>query len=201
MASNTEICNMALSHLGIGKTLSAVETDRGEEASTCRVFFETARDATLRDFAWPFATKIAALGLVESDPNDEWAYSYRFPTDCLKLRRMLSGVRNDSRQSRSPTKIAKDTAGKLIFSDEVDAQAEYTVRVSDPAFFTDDFILALSLRVASYIAPRVTGGDPFKMGERAMRMYLQEISVAKASALNEEQSEEDPESEFITARN
>lgn len=200
MASKTGICNMALSHLGVGKNIANLDTDKGEEASVCRVFFETARDATLRDFAWPFANKSAALGLVEANPNDEWQYSYRYPSDCLKFIRIPSGTRNDTRQSRVPYKVSKDDAGKLLFTDMVDADGEYTVRITDPVFFTEDFVLALSLRIAAYIAPRITGGDPFKMGARAMQMYLVELSVARASALNEEQSEEDPQSEFIRAR-
>src|SRR5688572_11149621 len=111
MASETEIANLALSHLGVGKEIANLETERSQEAVACRRFYDTARDATLRDFSWPFATKIAVLGLIEADPNDEWDYSYRYPSDCLQLRRILSGVRNDTRDSRVPFKLAHDDSG------------------------------------------------------------------------------------------
>lgn len=200
MASSTEICNLALSHLGVGKEIANLETEQSQEASACRRYYETARDNTLRDFNWPFATRYAALGLVEEDPNEEWDFSYRYPSDCLKLRRILSGTRNDSRQSRVPYQIAQDNTGKLIFTDKDDAEVVYTYRETDPDKFTSDFIMALSFRLANYIAPRLTNGDPFGLGKRALDMYSYEISVAAANSYNEQQDEEPVDSELIRSR-
>lgn len=199
-SSSTEICNIALSHLGVGKEIANLETENSEEASACRRFYDIALEGTLRDFDWPFATKIADLGLVEEDPNDEWTYSYRYPTDCVKVRRLLSGERNDTHQSRQPYRIARDTSGRLVFTDLEDAQVEYTVLVEDPGQYPSDFTMALSLRIAIYVAPRITGGDPFKLGSRAEEMYRVILGKAQASAFNEEQPDVLPESEFIRAR-
>lgn len=199
-ASIADICNLALSHLGVGKEIANLETENSEEAQTCRRFYETVRDQTLRDFAWPFATRIAALALVDEEPNDEWDYSYRFPSNALKIRRILSGIRNDSRQTRTPYKIAGDTSGSLIYTDMEDAEIEYTIRVTNPLRYPPDFLMALSLRLASYIAPRLTGGDPFKLGNRALELYAFEIGKSEASAANEEQPDETPESEFVQER-
>src|SRR3990167_2163908 len=135
MPSEVEICNMALGHLGVGKEIANLETEKSTEASLCRRFYANTRDEALRDFPWPFATKLAALGLIEEDPNDEWGFSYRYPSDCLRLRRLLSGLRNDTRQSRAPYKIGKDDQGRLLFADLEDAEAEYTARITDPALF------------------------------------------------------------------
>ncbi len=205
MASDTEIANLAISHLGSGKEILNLETERSAEALVCRRFFDTAREATLRDFPWPFATKFAALGLLTSSeddthPNDEWTYQYQYPSDCLKLRRLLSGTRNDSRQTRAPYKMAYGDSGQVLFTDLENASAEYTLRVDDPGRYPPDFVMALSLRLASYIAPRMTAGDPFKLGDRAMRFYEYEISKAKATSANEQQDEEEPDSEFIRER-
>jgi hypothetical protein len=60
--------------------------------------------------------------------------------------------------------------------------------------------MAFSLLLASYIAPRITGGDPFKMGERALRMYDYSIGKSRSNSVNEQQDEEPPQSEFINAR-
>lgn len=200
MASSTEICNIALSHLNIGKEIAALDTEQSQEASACRRFYDTALDAVLRDFNWPFSTKIDVLALIEEDPNDEWAYSYRYPTDCLKIRRVLSGVRNDNRQSRVEYKIARDDAGQVVFCDIEDAEIEYSVREEDPEKYPSDFILAFSYRLAGYIAPRLTKGDPYKLGEKAMQMYDIELSKAFGNAVNEEQAPMDVEAEIIRAR-
>lgn len=191
---------MALSHLGVGKEIANLETERSQEAAACRRFYDVALEATLRDRAWPFATKIAALGLIEEDPNSEWGFSYRYPTDCLKIRRLLSGTRNDNRQSRMPYKLGQDSSGRLIWTDLEDAECEYTILADEPGLYPPDFTLALSFRLASYVAPRVTGGDPFKMGDRALQMYAAELGLASQSSFNEEQAEEEVQSEFIRGR-
>ncbi len=199
-SSTTAIANLAISHLGIGKEIANLDTERSAEAQACRRFYETAREITLRDFAWPFATKINELGLVEEDPNDEWAFSYRYPTDCLTVRRILSGIRNDNRQSRVPYRVTRDSSGLLIYTDMEDAELEYTIDETDVSRFPADFVMALSFLLATYTAPRLTGGDPFKLGPRAMELYQLELSKARATAANEEQAEELPDAEMIRVR-
>lgn len=202
-ASETEIANLALSHLGVGTRIAVLATERSQEANACRQFFDICRDAMLRDFSWPFATKIVDLVQVEEDPNVEWAYSYRYPSDCLKLVRILSGVRNDTRQTRVPTKIVQDddTTGKIILCDLIDAQAEYTYCPTQIERWPADFVMALSFRLASYIAPMITGADPFKLRPQAMQFYEFEVGKAKANSANEEQVEDLPDTELINARN
>lgn len=200
MASKTEICNLALSHLGVSKEIANLDTERSAEASACRRFYETARDAALRDFPWPFATVMQPLGLIEEDPNTEWAFSYQYPVNCMKIRRILSGSRNDDRQSRVPYKIARGSSGAVIFTDAEDAEIEYTFKETDAGRYQPDFIMALSLRLAAYIAPRITAGDPTKLGDRALSLYRFELSKAEATSVNEEQDDELPESEFIRGR-
>jgi hypothetical protein len=199
MASPTEICNLALGHLGIGKEIATLE-EKSDEAAACRRYYPLAVEAVLGDFAWPFATRFATLALVESDPTEEWAYSYRYPSDCLMVRRILSGTRQDSLGSREEYRIASDSQGMIILTDKEDATIEYTVELTDTAMFGADFIEALSFRIAMAIAPRVTGGDPFGLGNRAAKMYEAAIQGAKAGAANEEAPPPPLEAESIRAR-
>lgn len=200
MASRTEICNLALSHLGEGKEIANFSTERSQQAESCRRYFDIALQCVLRDFSWPFASKIECLSLIQAHPNTEWGYAYRYPTDCLDVRRILSGQRNESRASRVAYKISQDESGLVIFTDSAKAWLEYTVRAEDSTRYPPDFIMALSFRLAAYIAPRVTGGDAFKMGDRAMQMYGWELSKAMAGAANEEQADLEIDSEFIRIR-
>lgn len=200
MASKVDIANLALSHLGHGKSISNLETDRSDEANVCRLFYDLCRDSVLKDYKWPFLTKFAALALVEEDPTDEWAFSYRYPTDALEIKRILSGTRNDTRQSRVPYKMGQDNDGKLIYTDMEDAEIEYSAKADDPSKYPPDLVLALSFKLAVYIAPRIAAGDPNKLGARAMQMYEIELSKSLATAFNEEQAEELPDSEFIRSR-
>lgn len=199
-SSKTEIANIALAHLGVGKEIANLDTENSAEANTIRRFYETARDEVLRDFNWSFTTKFATLAEIEEDPTDEWSYSYRYPSDCLKLRRILSGTRNDSRQSRVPYKLGQDSEGLLLYTDMEDAEIEYTVRVEDTSLYPADFTMAFSYKLAFYSAPRLAAGDPFGLANKAAQMYQMMIAKAAHSDLNENQVEQDVDAEWIRAR-
>lgn len=191
---------MALSHIGISKPVANIETEQSQEAAACRTFYDIARDKVLRDINWPFTTKMDSLALVEEDPNDEWVYSYRYPSDCLDIRKIQSGIRNEINTQRIPYRVASDDQGLLIFTDREDAILEYTARIEDVNLFPADFMLALSYKIAAYIAPRLTGGDATQWVEQINALYRIEIQNAAANAQNEEQPDVYPDSEFVQAR-
>lgn len=191
---------MALSHLGVGYEIQNIETEQSQEATACRRYYDIALQTTLTDYPWPFAIVTSALALIEEDPNEEWGYSYRYPSDCLHALRMLSGYRNDTHDSKVPFKISKDSAGKIIYSDIENAELEYTSLVEDPQFYPSDFELALSYKIAFLIAPRITAGDPFGLRAEASRQYDIAVSNAKRNASNEEQPDILPDSSLIKGR-
>lgn len=200
MASSTEIANMALSHLNVSKEIANIESEQSQEAAACRRFYDPAIEATLRDFAWPFSIKFKTLALIEENPTTEWDFSYRYPVTCLKIIRVLSGSRNDSRESRVEYKIASDDAGLVIYCDQDDAVIEYVSKEDDPEKYPSDFTIALSYRLAAYIAPRLTKGDPFNLADKCWKLYLLELSKAQANSVNEEQVAYPVEAEIIRAR-
>lgn len=201
MATKLGIVNMAISHLGIGKEVADFDAEKSQEAACARRFYDTALDTILSDADWSFATKIQALALIETEPNTEWAFSYRYPSDCVSFRRVLSGIRNDTQDTVARYKLAQDSAGRIIYADEEDAQAEYGIRADNPAFYPSDFALAFSYLMAGLMAPRLTAGDPFKLGARAWQMYGTLVSMAKARSANEQRPDESPDAESIRARN
>lgn len=196
----TSICNLALSHIGISKEIANIDTEKSAEANACRRYFDLCINQLLRGCNYPFADETAAGQLVDEDPNTEWSYSYRYPSDCSRLKKILSGTRNDSRQTRIPYKIANDGSDKLIYTDMQYAYFQYTVKINDVSIFPSDLVSALSFLLAFYIAPRLTRGDPFKMGDRAYKAYIFAKAEAEANAFNEQQDEEPVESEFIRDR-
>lgn len=200
MPTDTEICNLAIGHLGVGKEIQSLASDSSQEARICRRFFAQSRDETLRDFPWPFTRKFARLGKVADDPTTEWGLSYRYPSDCIRFGRILSGIRNDSRQTRVPMIISHDATGKLIFTDAIDAVAEYHAPIIETGKWDAAFVGALALLLAYYIAPGLTSGDPNKLGDRAQKGYFFFYNKAQEDALHEQQEEEVPEAESITGR-
>jgi len=200
MSSTTELANLALSHLGQNQEIANVETEKSSYAATMRRLLPIAVETFLKDFPYSFCNVTSALALVEEDPNDEWAYAYRYPTDCLKPIRILSGVRDDTRQSRVNYVIGKDSSGRLIYTDQSEASLEYVSFVNDPSKYPADVLLAMSFFLAGLAAPRICGEDPFKMGDKAMANYRYFKGKCDSSNANDQQQPEPPEAEHIRAR-
>lgn len=201
MASKTSICNLALRHLGHSKTVANVDTERSKEALACRTFYDQVLAEVLRDFPWPFALRTDDLELVEEDPNDEWAFSYRYPVSSARFRRILSGSRIDTPESKVPFKIGKDDTGRLIFCDLEEAQGQWTDgTIYDPEQWPADFIESVALLLAFYIAPSVTAGDEFKLGARAGSLYNWRVSRGQANSLNEEEADPEPDAAIVRTR-
>lgn len=198
-ASDVDIANQALSHIGVSKFIANLETEQTNEARACRTFFNTARNAMVRDFPWPFATKFAQLGLVSQDPTDEWKFEYAYPSDAVKLIRIVTGTPNDNQQSREKFRVIHGAASTTIYANASPACMEYVLRLEDTARFPDDLVLALGYRLAIYIAPRLAKNH-LKITPQLFRLYRQELTTAAANAQNDESLHEEPASEFERAR-
>lgn len=204
------ICNMALGHLKITRQISILASDKSSEAEAFRLFYDNCKQQMLEDFKWPFATTQGSLALIENNPfpinssgDSEWAFAYQYPADALNFVRILSGIRNEARADRVPFRIMSNnvTSGlKMILTDMSCAVGEWTSNIVSEDSFTSSYAMALSLKLAGVVAPMVTGGDQFKLGMRALQLYGIQLEQAKANSLNEEQMEQEPESEFVLAR-
>lgn len=203
------ICNMALGHLKITQQIASLVTDMSAAGVACRTFYSIVKQSMLEDFKWPFATVQGGLALIASSPfpfdsfgDSEWAYAYQYPSAAVNFVRIVSGIRNESRLDRVPFRIFNNPAdsSKLILTDMPSAIGEWTTNVVTEDMFSASYVMALSYKLAAAIAPMVTGGDPFKLGDRALQLYEKEKINAQANALNEEQMDIEPESEFVQAR-
>ena len=206
--SKTNICNLALGHLGVAREIANIDTENSKEAQACRRFFNIVRDMILRDFNWPFARKVVALDLIQENPSSKWCFSYRYPTDAVRLIRICPITENVSTYQnyeseefyRIPFEIARDGNARAIWTNLDSPELEYISDVDDVSDLPPDFQLAFSYLLAGHIAPRVTGGDPFSTGSRSYQLYAQILEKAKANASNEIEQGRERESEFITVR-
>lgn len=204
--SSTAICNRALRHLGVSKTITST-ADRSNEARACLDFYDDVVDEVLRDFDWPFARRHVALAQVTEDPTSEWQYGYRLPGDVLAVRRILngSGVRTETETTKIPFLFTADASGGLLYTDlqatsSAPVVVRYTTRVTDVTQFPPDFGRSLELLLAAYMAPSLTEGDELKLRERAFGLYAARLGMAKVNAANEERQDVPPDSEFVSVR-
>lgn len=83
MASKIEIINKALQMLG-QEPLPSADVD-SVAARRAQSAFDSALEALLRSFPWPFAIKRANLERSAETPAYHWKYYYRIPADCMFL--------------------------------------------------------------------------------------------------------------------
>ena len=106
----------------------------------------------------------------------------------------------------APTTPYAETSGQWIYTNwpgtniSLPTIIEYTFDNKNIPQWTPEFIEALSLKLASYLVPALTTGDPNATQQKIEQLYAQAISHAQTMAGNNEQRPEEPESEFIRAR-
>lgn len=197
MTSQIETVNLALGHL-LRAPIQDLEED-SSEATVADQFWDNTLGQVLRDFPWPAYSRTVALSPVEHE-STKWVYCYRYPADCAFFRGIESAVRNPSSRQRIPYRIGSDSEGKVIYTDQAEAVGEYTVRDINTGAMDEDFAMAVSWRLAAYMAPQLAEKEPMKVRKACFEGYAAELSKAQANAANEEQLEQEPESRLIQSR-
>jgi hypothetical protein len=203
--SKTDIANMALSNLGSGKEISDLETERSQEASACRRFYDTALTATLRDTDWGFNRKIVSLTRVQDFRTTkvyswEWDFSYQMPAEAIIVRRLGLGNRIDPLDYEVPFEIQVGTSGSLIMTNLESAVAQIGIAVSEVELYPPDFVLAVSMLLSALIAPRLTNGDPLGLGAKSYQKYQLMIASAQKNDIVQSGGPSEPESLMISER-
>ncbi len=202
MATQVAIYNLVLTRCGVTQPVTAVDED-STGAQQCTAVYEICRDEVLRAFPWEFAAVRAALALIEEDPNDDWAYSYAWPADCITPRMIPGGARGTSQPFvRGYTPGAEGPpavpAVRHILTDVADAELIYTARVTDPTLFNADFVSALAWRMAMDVSIGMSRAPSFY--QTAERNYPAVLARAKANAANETKSDPPDDENYITER-
>lgn len=217
MASEVEICNLALSNIRAGSINSLDESS--VQAQQCKLKYGILRDRCLRETAWQFNRKIRALALTTTEIFG-WAYAYSYPVDCLKIHRLVPSYEEITTDSASavsrlydselitprdlrrqiPYEVFNFDDSKLIAANDADLRVDFAAKVTDPNLFSDDFIMALSHLLASELAIPIAGGEAGRaLRGDSLQMYNRYLSSAAVSDLNDKYLGT-AESEYITAR-
>lgn len=228
MGNLTEIivANMALSRIGISRSITTDgtgllvnATNASLELTACTFWFSRCRDRVLADFPWTFARKYTTLTLADDGTGevwvDEWDNAYTYPSDCLHIRRFVTGAGagtshgaddvqygplSESLDTAWPYVVRQHAGVQVILTDvaEADAKIEYTARVTDQTLWTEQYGSVLAWLLAAEIAmPLSVSGD---RRDTALRYYDYELRLARANSANEERQHREPDGPFIRAR-
>jgi hypothetical protein len=141
--ADEDIANMALAHIGAAGSISDLDTDTNEESVVINRFLTKAREQMLRSHDWSFATKTATLSDQTEEPNEEWSYGYRYPSDCIKARRIFTGEdRVPTPGAAIPFKIANNTTTTSISAATAANPVVLTVASTEHLFNGDQIIIS-----------------------------------------------------------
>lgn len=213
MSSVVEICNMALSRIGLSQRID--DLDEGTvNAEQCGLFYEHSRDFVLRaDNDWGFATAFADLAELDVNPDQSFQHAYGVPIDCMRIRRLVSagypqvdwpvlGCNGYSygypRIPEIGFRVINGVSNRLIATNASPARLEYTLKVEAPELFDPVFVSALAWKLAANIAPALS--KVASIASSCEGQYQMEIMRARTIALNEGSTAHVHESSFITGR-
>lgn len=202
MASDVQICNLALQHLGASpRVVSLSPPDGSVETGYCVNSYSVARQAMLEEGEWTFGRKRSQLAPLETNPSQTWAYAYALPADYLRAVRVLQRYSTDkaalfaTEYGETPLPPPEwqgadyEIEGGVILTNEPDAVLIYKADVIDTRNYTPTFVLALSYHLAGLLAgPVIKGLQGAQVGQkmleiaRGMAMQSSTLS-ARASQL------------------
>jgi hypothetical protein len=197
MASEVQIARLALQHLGDRFDLTSL-TEATPEAEQVNLVFANVRDMVLREHPWKFARKYASPAALSGDAPGNWAYMYTYPSDALRIIRIVNPLGDDKTPIRF--EVARNSSDlRVILTNESQPTIEYTQRITDPQQFDPQFSTALSYRIAQYIAMPITGDRQIMADMKTLADM--EVGKAKASDANEGFETPNPsEADWINAR-
>lgn len=195
MASVTQICNLALSHLGDTATVSSIDPPEGSaQAEHCARFYPIARDTLLEMHSWSFAVRRAPLALLSVE-NAQWLYTYAMPANVINVLAVIPPEANDDysvmhnipdqygyRPELLPTAgnyvpqrysiETLATGQQVIVTNQENAVLRFTTTVSDSTKFSPLFTISLSWLLASMLAGPIIKGDVGAAeGKRCYQMF------------------------------
>lgn len=201
MASEVEIANLALSHLGDSATVSSLSPPEGSaQAERCARFYPLARDVMQEEFVWSFCTRRKLLALVANWSSGKWAYAYAVPSEMLHPISVSHPEASSDQvdvlglRPGAPFQLeGTDTGQVVILTNQPDAELRYTIRVRDTTKFSAQFVEALSWRLASMLAgPILKGEAGIKMTQSCLQIAISlggEAAVKNANSSQEERGQ------------
>ena len=185
MATEIDICNLALGHLGDSATVVSISPPEGSaQAEHCSRFYPIARDSLLEVHLWNFAARrVRAADIAGDWPG--WLYAYAVPADCLRLVAVVPADALDAVAQPYVVEQLPSGAANVVLTNTASAVLRYSARVADTAMFSPLFVLSLSWHLAAMLAGPVIKGDAgaaeAKRCTQMMANYLGQAAGADAN--------------------
>jgi len=201
--TKAKIYNLALSALLLSREVSDVDTDQTNEVRILSTHFDVAFDTTLQDLDLDSLSSPITLELLASLDDDEpWEYVYKYPSNCIFLRRIESSHITDNRGTHIAKRTGIYNSQKAIYTNEYQAAAECISNDIPLSALSPMAGLAIAYKLAFLSAPLIVGKGARKLRETIESAYDSAKSKAQETDALENFNYEadDLRSEFVAAR-
>jgi hypothetical protein len=198
MASDVDICNLALGHLGDEANVVSINPpDQSAQANYCSRFYPSSLSTVLDDHAWGFATKTVTLALL-ANGNSLWEYCYEAPSDIINMLAVfdysaVGDINHGTIENQQEFSMELDAKGnQVIYTNQPNAMLKYVSYVTNTAQFPPKFVDALAWMLAANLAGIIVKGD---VGVSASMKCMEAYKMALEKAI-----ESDAQNRKITIR-
>lgn len=197
MADKITICNMALRKIGLEAITTLDSPFTNQRQRDCDLYYPQAVDTVLRVAPWSFARKRRRLTLftVPEEYEGIAAYSYMYPVDSIKFLRLTAA---HSKKPEHYDIMRVDTQEKIVFTNIQYAYGVYTCADPNTSWFDVDFVEAVALRLAAYLAGPLRSDDAKVV--LAANQYAGAVAQAQKNNILEEYREPDKSDTWISSR-
>ncbi|QNH91696.1 hypothetical protein SR18_gp045c [Caulobacter phage SR18] len=186
--SDTDIVNLALSHLGDKAGVSSIApTDGTMQSQYAALFYAQGRDYLLERFPWKFATRRESPALRSDLSFSAWPYVYNEPNNVLRVLAALpEGYTSDQQGVEFDTE--SDSSGQALIMSKVPLDVVRSIyRITDPGRFSPGFVEAFSWFLASVLAGPIVKGETGR-AESVRCLQAAQVAFAGATGLSASQS-------------
>lgn len=187
MASQTDVCNLALSILGQSSIASL--TDNSNAARVLNIEYDLIRRGMIEGPGiWRFSVKRASLpSLTQVPVSGPFTTMYAMPSDCLRTLQigdMYAGLDlSDYRQG--PTDADYSIEGRNILCDYGSPLSlQYVADVTDTTQFNSNFVIAFAGQLAWTCCERLTGSDAKQKDALARKDRAMSAALASSALVS-----------------
>ena len=206
MASDVDICNLALVKLGAQPIPSLTSND--PKAAVLNRVYPLLRDKLLRVWRWNFTRVYTELPALTDSPPFEYSYAYQLPSDYLRLE--LADVSDGTSQAVGmPAASIGDwnfnrnqdyrIVGRQIWSNvPPPLRIQYAAQITDPTQFDAAFVESFACYIAWQLCEQLTGSSQKR--QMAQQEYMVSIREARMTNAVELPPETLPDDTFMQSR-
>lgn len=211
MHTKAEIFNLALGALLLTKQVSNIDSDASQENKVLKVHYPTALRMALADMDLDGTSVRKALELIIADPTPDWHYAYKYPSNCVRFRRLIKPndgvhrshrIHKDIRATQIQRQIGNYNDTKVVFTNQINAWVEFIPFDVPLTILSAEANLAIAYKLASLAGPLIAGKGYGALKASVKEQYI--VASADAQRIDREEnatfSNEIEDSEWVLER-